>query len=145
MMLDRWLPFIDVGKTLEEMDRMFGRVGRPLGLRSVPRGTFPAINVYAQDDAVVVVAELPGVKAEDLDLSVLNDSLTLKGERADDRPAEGDRYYRRERMSGAFARTINLPDPVDPDSVRAEYKNGVLKVHMTKAQEARAKKIAIQS
>lgn len=145
MMLDRWSPFIDVGKTLEEMDRMFGRVGRPLGLRSVPRGTFPAINVYAQDDAVVVVAELPGVKAEDLDLSVLNDSLTLKGERADEPPAEGDRYYRRERMSGAFARTINLPDPVDPDSVRAEYKNGVLKIHMAKAQEARAKKIAIQS
>ena len=145
MMLDRWFPSFDMGKTLEEMDRMFGRVGRPLGLRSVPRGTFPAINVYAQDDAVEVVAELPGVRAKDLDLTVLNDSLTLKGARTDDQSAEGDRYYRRERVSGAFARTITLPDAVDPDSVRAEYKNGVLKVHMAKAQEAKAKKIAIKS
>ena len=81
MLLNSWFPFFDVAKTLDEMDRMFGTRGAPLGLRSVPRGTFPAINVYDRGESVVLTAEIPGVKADDLDLSVLNDSVTLKGQR----------------------------------------------------------------
>jgi len=131
MLLDRWFPFFDVTKTLEEMDRMFGTSGSPLGLRSVPRGTFPA-------------TEIPGVKTDDLDLSVLSDSVTLKGQRKE-AAAENDRYYRKERMTGSFSRTITLPDPVDPDSVKAEYNHGVLKVTMQKVEEAKARKIEIKS
>jgi len=62
MVVDRGFPFFDVGKTLEEMDRMFGRMGQPLELRSVPRGTFPAINIYEKDDGIVLMAEVPGAK-----------------------------------------------------------------------------------
>jgi len=144
MLLNSWFPFFDVAKTLDEMDRMFGRPGAPIGLRSVPRGTFPAMNVYDRGDSVMLTAEIPGVKADDLELSVLNDSVTLKGQRKDS-AGENDRYYRRERVAGSFNRTITLPDPVDPDSVKAEYNHGVLKVTMSKAEEAKARKIQIKS
>jgi len=145
MLMDQWFPFFDVGKTLEEMDRAFGRMGRPLGLRSVPRGTFPAINVYQQNDAVVMTAEVPGVDPARLDLTVLNDSVTLKGQREEkDIPAHNG-MYRRERPQGAFARTVTLPEAINPDSVQAEYVNGVLKVRMEKAESAKVRKIAIKS
>jgi HSP20 family protein len=142
---DRWFPFFDVGKTLEEMDRMFGSMGQPVGVRSVPRGTFPAVNVYEQGDKVVLMAEIPGVKPEQLDLTVLGDSVTLKGERKEEDLPEGERFYRRERPMGTFTRTVTLPEAINPDSVKAEYKDGVLKVRMEKAEQARAKKIAIKS
>ena len=141
---DRW-PFYDMEKTLEEMDRLFGSVGRPLGLRSVPRGTFPAINVYDQDGAIILTAEIPGIKPEDLELSVVQDSVTLKGQRKDPDYPEGTRMYRKERLAGEFMRTVTLPVPVNPDTVKAEYKNGILTVHMEKAAEAKAKKIKIQA
>jgi len=144
MLLDSWSPFFDVEKTLGEMDRLLGAMGQPLGLRSVPRGTFPAVNVYEQADAAVLTAEVPGVSVEDLHLAVLGDSVTLRGERKSE-AGEGERYYRRERPMGTFERTLTLPAPIDPDSVTAEYRNGILRVRMEKAEEAKAKKIAVKS
>jgi len=144
MLLDRWFPFFDVDKTLEEIDRMFGTAGLPLGLRSVPRGTFPAVNLYDQGNTVVLTAEIPGVKTEDLDLMVLNDSVTLKGQRTDE-VKENDQFHRKERPTGSFTRTLSLQNPVDPDSVKAEYRNGILKVTMEKSEEVKAKKIEIKS
>ena len=144
MWFDNGSPFFDVGKTLEEMDRILGAVGRPLSLRSVPRGTFPAINVYDQGHTTVLTAEVPGVAGEDLELTVLGDSLTIKGERKND-AGEKERYYRRERPMGAFMRTVTLPAPVKADSAKAEYRDGVLRVHLEKAEEAKAKKVQIKS
>ena len=145
MVLDRWFPFFDVGKTLEEMDRMFGQMGQPVGVRSVPRGTFPAVNVYEQGDGIVLMAEVPGIEPEQLDLTVLGDSVTLKGQRREEDLPDGERFYRRERPVGSFTRTVTLPEAVNGDSVQAEYKNGVLTVRMEKAEQAKAKKITIQS
>lgn len=144
MLFDNWNPFFDMAKTLGEFDRIFGGPGRPIGLRSVPRGTFPPINIYNQGDKAVLLAEVPGVKAEDIELTVLGDSVTLKCERTE-QTKEDERYYRKERPTGSFMRTVTLPDAVDPDSVKAEYLNGVLKVEMSKAKEAKAKKIQIKS
>jgi len=144
MWLDQWSSFFDVDKTLEEMDRMLSRMGRPLEIRSVPRGTFPAINLYSQGDATVMVAETPGLKAEDLDLTVLHDTVTLKGRR-DQEEADGGRYYRRERGFGEFARTITLPGPIDPEKVQAAYADGVLTVRMQKAEETKCKKVEIKA
>ena len=144
MLLDNWSPFFDVAKTLEEFDRMFGAADRPIGLRSVPRGTFPPINIYSQDDITVLTAEMPGVEAKDIELTVLGDSVTLKAERKE-QAAENERFYRKERPVGIFTRTVTLPDSVDPDTVKAAYNNGVLKVQMDKAKEAKAKKIQIKS
>ncbi len=145
MLVDQWFPFFDVGKTLEEMDRVFSRMGQPLGLRSVPRGTFPAINVYEQDEGIVLTAEVPGVRPDDLELTVLNDSVTLKGQRKEVEPPNGSRMYRRERAVGAFARTVTLPERIDPNSVQARYQDGILRMRMSKAQEAKPKKVRIKS
>ena len=144
MLLNRWYPFYDMSKTLDEMDRIFDAVNRPLGLRSVPRGTFPAINMYDEGESTVLVAEIPGVNPDALDLTVLGDTVTLKGKREDEFK-DTDRYYRKERVSGEFTRTLTLPDPVDPNSVKAKYRNGVLKVTLSKAEAAKAKKIKIKS
>jgi len=144
MFLSRWDPFYDMSKTLEEMDRIFNAANRPLGLRSVPRGTFPAINIYDQGDKTVLLAEIPGIDPDELELTVLEDTVTLKGKRPDE-TKEGDRIYRRERVAGEFTRTLTLPDSVDPDKVKAQYKNGVLRVMLEKAGPAKARKIKIQA
>ena len=144
MLLNNWHPFFDVAKTLEEFDRMFGTAGRPMGLRSVPRGTFPPINIYNKDDVVVLIAEAPGLTSDDIDLTVLGDSVTLKCQRKPETD-ENIRYHRKERAAGDFSRTVTLPDPVDPEAVKATYQNGILRVEMNKAQEAKAKKIQVKS
>jgi len=144
MFLQRWSPFFDVQKTLDEMDRMLNAVGQPLGLRSVPRGTFPTINVYDRGNAAILTAELPGVKPEDVELTVLGDSLTLKGERKSEQ-TNGERYYRQERPTGVFERTVTLPTAINPDSVKAEYRDGILTVHMEKEEKAKVKKVQIKS
>jgi HSP20 family protein len=144
MLLSRWDPFFDMSKTLDEVDRMFNAANRPLGLRSVPRGTFPVINIYDQGESAVLVAEIPGIDPNELELTVLNDTVTIKGKRLFEGNDE-DRVYRRERWSGEFSRTLTLPDAVDPDKVNAQYKNGVLRVTLEKAEKARAKKIQIKS
>ena len=144
MLLNRWYPYYDVSKTLDEMDRIFDAVNRPLGLRSVPRGTFPAVNVYNQGDKTVLFAEMPGIDPDKLELTVLGDTVTLKGERPNE-SSNVDRYYRRERVFGEFSRTLTLPDAVDPESVEAKYNNGVLRVTLSKAEAAKAKKIQIHS
>jgi HSP20 family protein len=144
MLLRTWDPFFDMSKTLEEVDRMFNAVNRPLGLRSVPRGTFPAINIYDKGESAVLVAEIPGIDPNDLELTVLNDTVTIKGKRLSD--GNGDeRVYRRERWTGEFSRTLTLPDVVDPDKTNAQYENGVLRVTLEKAEKAKAKKIQIKS
>ncbi|MBN2316243.1 MAG: Hsp20/alpha crystallin family protein [Sedimentisphaerales bacterium] len=144
MLLSRWDPFYDMSKTLEEMDRIFNATNRPLGLRSVPRGTFPAINIYDQGDKTVLFAEIPGVNPDELELTVLEDTVTLKGKRPDEGNVE-DRMYRKERVAGEFTRTLTLLDSVNPDKVQAQYTNGVLRVTLEKAEPAKAKKIKIQA
>jgi HSP20 family protein len=141
---ESWSPFFDVEKTLNEMDRIFNAVGRPLHLRSVPRGTFPAVNVYDRGAEAVLVAEMPGVRSEDVELTVVGDTITLQGRR-EESPGEEEQYYRRERPMGVFARTITLPVPVNPEKVKAEYHDGVLRVTMEKAEQAKTRKVEIKS
>jgi len=144
MTIDRLFPFFDMSKTLEEMDRIFGSVGRPASLRSVPRGTFPAINIYDQDDSVILTAEVPGVSKDALELSVLGKSVTLKGERKAEETGAVS-YYRNERPMGRFERTLTLPDSVKADSAKADYQDGILRVRMAKARPEKARKVKIKS
>ena len=125
---ENWSPFFDMEKTLNEMDRIFNVVGRPLNLRSVPRGTFPAVNVYDRGNQEVLIAEIPGVRSEDVELTVVGDSITIQGRR-EEQPAENEQYHRRERPMGSFARTVTLPVAVNPEKVKAEYHDGVLRRH----------------
>jgi HSP20 family protein len=104
---------------------------------------FPALNVWGNADSVVVTAELPGLKVEDLDLNVVNNQLTMKGERKGDQPAEDAMCHRRERQTGSFVRTVRLPFAVENDKVTANYENGVLTVVMPRQEATKPKRIEI--
>src|SRR3954449_9636752 len=105
-------PFRDLRRLQEEMDRLTRTATAPQG--------FPALNVYAHQDGIVITAALPGVKEDDLDITVHRDTVTLRGQRQD-QPEGAQGYDRRERRSGAFGRTFSLPFQVDPERVeRAE-------------------------
>ena len=145
-MTRNWDPLFDLSRLTDEMDRMFSDVHQALGLRSVPRGTFPAMNLYESDRNVTVVTEMPGVDMKDVKLSMSGNLLTLEGERKSE-TSEGDdnRCHRRERFIGRFSRTIALPEDVDSEMVEAEYKNGVLTVTVGKREDRLPRRIEIQN
>jgi HSP20 family protein len=103
---------------------------------------FPALNVWEQADELCVEAELPGLKADELDISVEGDVLTIKGQRGEN-AQEGATFHRRERGVGAFSRVLRLPVPVAPDRVQASFRDGVLLITLPKAEEARPRKIKV--
>lgn len=105
---------------------------------------FPPIIVSANEDNVIVRAELPGIKVGDLDVQVANDILTIKGERKPNVDSSKVTYLRRERPYGTFARSIVLPERVGVEGVLASYKNGVLIVTLPKAAESRPKQVIIK-
>jgi HSP20 family protein len=144
MLLNNWFPVYDMDKMIDEVDRLFNTVNRPLGLRSVPRGTFPPINVYDQGEKSVLVAEVPGIDPNKVEVTVLDDTVTVSGERFADTEKDS-RVYRRERAVGEFTRTVTLPDSVNPDTVTAEYKDGVLRITMEKAEATKARQIPIKA
>lgn len=114
-----------------------------------PKGTyinaeFPPIIVSASGDNVIVRAEIPGIKVNDMDVQVVNDVLTIKGERKTSIEVSKMTYLRRERPYGTFARAIVLPERVDAEKVTASYKNGVLVITLPKAPESKTKQVIIK-
>jgi len=120
-----------------EMDRLFQSVND-----SYAPG-FPAVNVYTKDDEAIVAAELPGVSADAIDISVLDDTVTIKGARAADALPEGARVHRHERGSGEFSRTVRLPFRIEPGAVDAKFENGVLEITLPRAEADRPRRIAV--
>jgi len=145
MLLTKRFPFWDIERTLEEMNRVFDVFSGPLGLRSMPAGTFPAMNVYDAGDKLVVTAEAPGVETKDIELNVVENSLTLSGRRTA-QPEEKERnVYRQERFEGEFSRTLTLPEKVDPDAATAHFKNGILTIELPKAEVVKPRSIKIKT
>jgi len=140
-------PFAEMQQMTQEMDRLFESLApgsRPFARRfDVPRFSFPAINVWEDEANAYAEAELPGVNLEDLEVSTTHNWLTIKGKREIEH-ANNSTVLRSERISGTFERTIELPNEIDADHVNAELKNGVLRVTMPKAQEARRKVISVK-
>ncbi len=144
MLLSRRYGLWDIDKAFDEMNRLFGAFAGPSGLRTVPTGTLPAVSLYDRGDDIIMVADLPGVDGKDIDLNVVENTVTLTGSRDADKK-NGHRYYRRERPAGQFKRTITLGEKVDPAKVTAELKNGVLTVTMPKARKTEPKKITVKA
>ncbi len=143
MSIVRWEPFRELVSLREAMDRLFEEsFVRPTSLLA-PATTF-AVDMYETDDAVVVEAVLPGVRPEDIDVSVVDDSLTIKAERKEEQEEKGRTYFFREIRMGSVSRTEQLPVPVLADKARAEYRNGVLKLTLPKAETARKKTIKVE-
>ena len=101
------------------------------------------IEFFEKDDKYVVRAELPGIKPEDIAVSVTDNLLTIKGERKFDHELKEDEYYYHEHAYGTFCRTISLPETVDEKKIEATYENGILEVGLPKAPEAKPKKITV--
>lgn len=106
---------------------------------------YPAMNAWANEDGLTITAEVPGISAEDIDISVIGETMTLSGTRNPDELKEGIRYHRRERGNGDFTRSIHLPFAVKIEDVEATFKNGVLQVNLPRAEEDKPKKIAVKS
>ena len=112
------------------------------GSRTSGTGAFPLINVFNDNDGFVLVAELPGVKKEDLDIQVRGDTLRIQGKKTIAYDA-GASVHRRERTAGQFDRTLTLPDDVDAAKVAADYRDGVLTVRLPKAESAKPRTVTI--
>ena len=135
--------FADVDRLRREMNRLFD-VYHPTERLPFGTGVFPLVNVYMDQNAVYVTAELPGMDPAGIDISVQGDNLVLKGERKAEPESGGVSYHRRERRSGSFNRVLALPDRVDAEKVSAEYKNGMLKITLPKQEEAKPKQIQVK-
>jgi HSP20 family protein len=128
-----------------EMDRLVGDLIGPWAgelQRLVPASGFPSLNVWEDGDFIFAEAEVPGLKAEDLDISVIGNQLTVKGRRAP-LAVDGGTYHRRERNVGEFVRTVSLPTEIDPDKVEASLADGVLKISLPKAETAKPRKVTV--
>jgi HSP20 family protein len=139
----------DIPSALEDVDRARRQMDRLLsvftGGTSSPAssGVFPPLIVTEDGDTVYVEAEIPGIKAEDLEISVVGRTLTLSGERKPEE-TENVNYHRRERKWGSFRKALTLPEDVNSDAVSAECKNGVLKLVLPKAEHVKPRKIEIK-
>jgi HSP20 family protein len=134
-------PFRDLRRLQDEMERLASAMAPATGSLAAAGG-FPAVNVYAGQDGVAVVAELPGVEKDDLEVQAHQDTLTLRGTR---RPAaeQETAYHRHERRSGAFSRSIQLPYRVDPDRIQANLENGVLRLSLPRPEQDKPRRIAV--
>jgi HSP20 family protein len=129
------------------MDKLQGEMNRLFDstfsrrYRSAP--SFPAVNVWANEDGLVITAETPGINPEDIDIVVVGETLTLSGTRSLDDLDDVTKFHRHERGHGDFTRTIQLPFLVDSDKVEASFADGVLSVTMPRKDEDKPKKISI--
>jgi HSP20 family protein len=115
-----------------------GELTRPMG-RIAPR-----IDLIDRDDELLLRAEVPGVKKDDLDISVTENAVTLKGSATHEEKEERGDFYRNEIVSGAFSRTVNLPDPVDTDKVKASFADGLLQLTLPKISKTRRRRITLE-
>lgn len=137
-------PFEELERMRRELDRAFGDLSGRV-FRAQTAGVFPLTNVTEDNVNYYVRAELPGIKADELDISVTADSLSVSGERKIAMESKNARYHRREREAGKFSRMISLPSQVDPEKVEARSANGVLTVVLPKAESAKPKQIAVKA
>lgn len=136
--LGRWDPFRDltreVGRFLQSIE--------PLHNLRLPR-PFPAINIYEAPDRFVLACELPGVSAEEVDLSITGETLTLRGERRRPEGVDDERYRRQERYFGRWQRNVTLPERVDGSRIAAEMSHGILTVTLPKSEQVRPRQIPV--
>ena len=125
-----------------EMDRMYDSTfGSSLRSPAPLSRWNPAVNVYQDKDQFIVVAELPGLKKEEIEISLHDDTLTISGERK--REGSSEQVLLTERFYGKYQRSLTLPTAVDPDKVKASYRDGLLQVVLPKAEEAKSKQIEV--
>jgi len=148
MALERWRPrglmrspFRELAREMEEtFSRFFPAVSEERGY-----AWMPAVDMVDQKDEIVVKADLPGLEQKDIEVTVQDSTLTIRGERKTEKEEKREDYYYSERSCGAFVRSLPLPTGVEADKVKATFTKGVLEVHLPKAKEAKGKTVEIKA
>jgi HSP20 family protein len=143
--LTPWRPFGELSSLRREMDRLwenfFGE--RPL-TRMWEREWAPSLDVSETRDNFVVKAEVPGIDAKDIDISLTGDVLTIKGEKRQEKEEKEEDYHLVERSYGSFSRSVRLPAEVESNKIKASYKNGILNITLPKSEKVKAKEVKIK-
>lgn len=144
MSMTRWEPFRNLNTLQEQVNRLF----EDSSTRSRPgqaelASWAPAVDIYETENELVVKADLPEVQEKDIDVRVENNTVTIRGERKFGNEVHEDNYLRVERAYGTFTRSFSLPNTVNTEAIKAEYRNGVLSVRMPKREETKPKQIKI--
>ena len=141
-----WSPFAELNRLREEINRVFERPGQAFLERSAGffGGWTPSLDVFEEKDNVIVKAELPGMKKEDIEVTLAGEMLSISGERKEEKESKDAENYRSERYFGRFQRSVTLPHQVDPNKIQASYKDGILTVTLPKSEEAKRKQIEVK-
>lgn len=146
MAIVRWEPFRELNAVQERMNRLFSDAYRAADDDVMRRGVWaPPVDIFdSGNNELVIKAELPDMKKDDIEITVENNTLTLRGEKKMDSELKEDRCHRIERTYGAFSRSFSLPATVDASKVSADYKNGVLTIKLPVREEAKPRQIQVQ-
>ena len=146
MTLVRWDPFRELEDMSERLNRMFTRPAlRPSGKETlIVADWIPTVDISETEGEYLIKAELPDVRKEDVKVTVEDGVLTLQGERRQEKEEKGKKYHRVERSYGSFVRSFTLPESIDESGVNAEYKDGVLSLHLPKTEKVKPKAIDVK-
>ncbi len=142
MAITRWDPFRDLSILQERMNRVFEDAAVRGWKSDEPSATTswsPAVDIYETDSEIMVQAELPGIDRKDIALQLENNVLTLKGDRRFEKETKQENYHRIERSYGGFSRAFSIPTIVDEEKIRADYRDGILKIALPKKEQVKAK------
>lgn len=144
--MSKWDPFRDLVTIQDRMNRLFqDTLSRPQGQEAIEAGQWaPPVDIYEDNERVVLLADLPGVPQEAIELRVDENVLLMRGERKPLSEVRSEAYHRSERPHGTFVRSFGLPRNVDQAGIKATHRNGVLEVVLPKRQEARSKSIRVE-
>lgn len=145
MALMKWEPWAGLSTLQREMNRLFEAFSDDDGRHMAEQMTMPAVEVSDTPEAVIVKAQVPGISKDEIQVTITNDALTLKGERKEEEEKKEKTYYRREFRYGTFTRTVPLPAAVQAEKATAQLKDGVLAITIPKSERAREQPIPIQA
>jgi len=142
----RWDPFRELEEMSDRLNRMFARPAtRTNGKETIVVADWtPTVDISETDGEYQIKAEIPDVKKEDVKVTLEDGVLTIQGERKQEKEEKGKKYHRVERSYGSFVRSFSLPDLIDEEKVKAEFKDGVLNLHLPKSEKAKPKAIEVK-
>jgi HSP20 family protein len=145
MAIIRWDPFRDLVTLRDKMNRLFEETFTGRGeKKDLVSGTWsPSVDIYETENALVLSAEVPGMKEDEIEIKIEDNTLILQGERKFEKETKEENYHRIERSYGSFYRSFTLPNSIDQDKIQAVHENGVLKITMPKKPELKPKKVKV--
>lgn len=141
--LTRWDPFRDFSKAQEQVNRFLEDAFLRRASDSSLTTWAPEVDIHETEDELVLEADLPGIEEKDLDIRVENNMLTVRGERKFEKKVNEENYLRVERAYGSFSRSFSLPHTINAEAIKAEYRNGVLTIHVPKREEAKPRQVKV--